>query len=136
MAPPSSSACVPPNPCNQQRKERHILEYHEAAQAYRAASDDPERSQISDPRRNVDSASFTTYDMKEARRIPKELVTIGIVPTSKVEYDPRFGDAIRVHVNIWSRRDRAQLTEYRKQHPETASSPVYKHSGPVRERKS
>lgn len=47
--------------------------------------------------------------MEEAKAIPKALVRIGIVPTSKVEYDAQFGYATSVHVNIWSHDDQKEL---------------------------
>jgi hypothetical protein len=49
--------------------------------------------------------------MKEAVQIPRNLVATGILPTGKVEYDPRFGHAIRVHVNIWTHNDQKKLLQ-------------------------
>ena len=86
-----------------------MLEYQEAAAAVAAALADEKRSLIGDPREGDYKVSFTTDDMGEAMQHAKQLVRLGVVPTTTIRHDREFGYPFAAEVNVWDSTDQKKL---------------------------
>jgi hypothetical protein len=87
-----------------------MIDYREAAVGVAAALDDPERSQIGDPRQGDYKVSFMSSDMREAMQYARQLARLGISPITSITHD-EFGQPLVASVNVWAVKAHAALLE-------------------------
>jgi hypothetical protein len=87
------------------------MTHQEAVATVVAAFNDPDRTQIGDPREGKYHIGVQFTNLKDAFDLARRLARLGIIPRTTVLHDDMFGEPVVALVNIYGKEDQRKLLD-------------------------